>query len=198
MKYRTLVADPPWPYPDRDRFPGVATGGHISHGVRTPRGAVVRKSLPYPSMTVRDLCNLPVRGLAERDARLFLWATSSFLPVAFEVLTAWGFSYRQTLVWDKRPNINPLGGSVAPNAAEFLLVGVCGSPELIARWPASVISARKARTTHSVKPEVFIDMVETVSPPPYVELFSRRHRMGWDVHGFESANTAQWPEAVNG
>lgn len=49
------------------------------------------------------------------------------------------------------------------------------------RWP---------RGAHSAKPEAFIDMVEQVSPPPYVELFSRRHRLGWDVHGNESAGTA--------
>lgn len=51
------------------------------------------------------------------------------------------------------------------------------------------------RGKHSAKPEAFIDMVEQVSPPPYVELFSRRHRLGWDVHGNESANTAQWGDA---
>lgn len=47
-----------------------------------------------------------------------------------------------------------------------------------------------ARGSHSAKPEHFIDMVEQVSPGPYVELFARRHRLGWDVWGDQSANTA--------
>ena len=46
------------------------------------------------------------------------------------------------------------------------------------------------RGKHSQKPEHFYDMVEQVSPAPYVELFARRHRLGWDVWGDESANTA--------
>lgn len=44
--------------------------------------------------------------------------------------------------------------------------------------------------SHSSKPDHFYDLVEQVNDGPYVELFSRRHRLGWDVHGFDSANTA--------
>lgn len=189
VTYRTIVADPPWPYDEG--FAWTTYGGHLSHGVRTPKGPIEKVRLPYKSMTVRELCDLPVGSLAGKDARLFLWTTNRHLPAAFSVLEAWGFTYRQTLVWDKRPNFNPLGGSVAAIAAEFLLVAVHGSPGRLARWPCSVITARKPRSSHSVKPDVFMDMVETVSPGPYVELFSRRHRLGWDVWGDESANTAQ-------
>lgn len=52
------------------------------------------------------------------------------------------------------------------------------------------------RGKHSQKPEHFYDLVEQVSPPPYVELFARRHRLGWDVWGDESANTAEWMEVA--
>lgn len=44
---------------------------------------------------------------------------------------------------------------------------------------------------HSRKPEGAMDLIEQASPGPYVELFSRRHRLGWDVWGNESANTAE-------
>ena len=188
MRYRTIVADPPWPYPE-----GFArgVGGHPHRNGRTPRGKYLHLPLPYASMTLAQIRNLPVRDLSQTDARLFLWTTNRYLPVAFGVVTLWGFTYRQMIVWDKRPNVNPIAGSVAANAAEFLLVGTRGKPERMAIWRSSVIGARKPLTVHSVKPEVFIDFVETVSPGPYVELFSRRHRLGWDVWGEDSANTAQ-------
>jgi N6-adenosine-specific RNA methylase IME4 len=55
---------------------------------------------------------------------------------------------------------------------------------------AAIPLARKG--DHSTKPEAWLDYFEQVSPPPYVELFARRHRLGWDVWGNESANTAEW------
>lgn len=190
MKYRTLLADPPWPYSQ-----GFADGGanHLKDGkyrATAERGPIRHKQLPYKPMTLLELRALPVNDLALSDARLFLWATSRYLPTAIDLLVAWGFEYKQTLIWDKRPNVNPLAGGVAAIAAEFLLVGARGAPGMLARWPSSIVTHRKARSMHSAKPEVFIDMVETVSPGPYVELFARRHRLGWDVWGDESANTA--------
>jgi N6-adenosine-specific RNA methylase IME4 len=183
MKYRTIVADPPWQYDD-----GFATES------RTPgkwTGPTRRYVLPYPSMRVADICALPVVALSEPDARLFLWATNRYLPDALTVMAAWGFRYRQTLTWDKADS---LSGSVAPNS-EFLLVGTRGDPRRLARLPSAVIR-HAASKTHSQKPDIFIDWIEQVSPGPYMELFSRRHRLGWDVWGNESANTAQLEAAV--
>lgn len=159
-------------------------------------GEVVVKPLPYPSMTVAEIAALPVADLAEKDARLFLWTTNKYLPEALaEVLPGWGFSYRQMLVWDKRPNVNPLGGSVAPNSAEFLIVATQRSPARLARLESSIVQARKAVNTHSQKPEVFLDLVERVSPGPYLELFARRNRLGWDTWGNESLAHVEMGEA---
>jgi N6-adenosine-specific RNA methylase IME4 len=47
------------------------------------------------------------------------------------------------------------------------------------------------RGKHSAKPEAFLDMVEQMSPGPYVELFARRDRLGWDTWGNESLGTAE-------
>jgi N6-adenosine-specific RNA methylase IME4 len=49
---------------------------------------------------------------------------------------------------------------------------------------------------HSAKPEAFIDMVEQVSPGPYVELFARRARFGWDYWGDQSLGTAEMEPAA--
>jgi N6-adenosine-specific RNA methylase IME4 len=48
------------------------------------------------------------------------------------------------------------------------------------------------RGTHSEKPPAFLDLVEQVSPGPYVELFARQPRLGWDSwgHGFEWGGAA--------
>jgi N6-adenosine-specific RNA methylase IME4 len=172
-KYRTIVADPPWDYPEgfatRSRTPGKWTG------------PVRRYDLPYPSMTIQQIKALPIRDLAEGDARLFLWATNRHLPFAFGVIQAWGFRYRQTLTWKK---LDGLSGSVAPNS-EFLLVAARGAPGLIRRLPNAVIE-RSQTKTHSRKPDVFLDLVEQCSPGPYLELFARRQRLGWDTWGNEA------------
>lgn len=182
MKYRTIVADPPWPYPE-----GFVLGP--GHGVfRTHDGP-----LPYQALSLENICALPVAMLAESDCRLFLWTTNRHLFDGFRVMRAWGFRYRQTLVWHKVDANIP--ASVAPNSAEFVLVGVRGEPERRKCLPSAVLAiARKG--SHSTKPEAWMDHFEAVSPGPYVELFARRHRMGWDVHGFESANTVDWGSAV--
>lgn len=169
--YRTIVADPPWPYGN----------GFVSlPGDPRQRGhRVKRKPLPYPSMTLEEIAALPVRDLADRDCRLFLWATNRYLPDAFGVLAAWGFEYKQTLVWHKTGNPSPFGGSIAPNQAEYLLVAVRGRPPLGDRWPRSVLAAPR-EYQHSRKPDVFLDLIERASPGPYLELFARRARFGWD------------------
>ena len=178
-RYRTIVADPPWDYPE-----GFAERRGRPHKQDRDRGVVggvvISRPTPYEGMTVEEIRQMSVSGLAAKDARLFLWTTNRYLPEAFSVLQAWEFSYRQLIVWDKRPNVNPLGGSIAPNSAEFLLVAQRGTPGRQTRWLSSIVQARKARTSHSAKPDCFLDLVEQVSPGPYAELFARRARFGWD------------------
>lgn len=180
-RYRTIVADPPWDYGVDNQSPSITHGG---------KGKAQKKPFAYPTMPTEAICALPVTSLADRDARLFLWTTSRHLPDSFAVLAAWGFRYRQTLVWRKTGNPTPFGGSVAPNHAEFLLVATRGEPSVVARIKSSVIDAPAPIFGHSAKPECFLDYVEQVSPGPYLEMFSRRHRFFWDVWGNESANTA--------
>jgi len=164
--YRTILADPPWEYDD-----GFATGpGH---------GIWINRALPYSAMTSFDILTLPVWTLAADDARLFLWATNRYLPVAFGVIAAWGFKYQQTLTWHK---LDALSGSIAPNS-EFLLVGVRGSPVRRGRV-SSAVHAHAHSRTHSEKPKLFGDLIEAVSPGPYVELFARSPRLGWDSWGY--------------
>ena len=173
MRYHTIVADPPWDHSD-----GYATRS------RTPgkwQGPTRARPLPYGVMGLDAIRELPVADMAEDDARLWLWTTNRYLPDAFSVMAAWDFTYKQTLTWHKR---DAWLGSIAPNS-EFLLMGVCGSPPIKSRLASSVITASQTKT-HSRKPDVFGDLIETVSPGPYLELFARRQRLGWDTWGDEA------------
>ncbi len=177
--YRTIVADPPWEYEATPKGrPGWRRGGAVA----------TSSPLPYPSMSLGQLCDLQISELSDpAGAWLFLWTTNRYLPAAFGLAHGWGFHYRQLLVWAK-PSF-PVGGCVTANAAEYLMVARRGKAALLGRWPGgSVITAPKGAVTgsHSRKPDVFLDLVEQVSPGPYLELFARRQRLGWDTWGNEA------------
>jgi len=178
--FRCIVADPPWPYPEG-----------FTKQSRTPgkwKDKERRYYLPYDSMTIEQILALPVQDLAARDCRLWLWTTNRYLPAAFGVLAGWGFDYRQALVWHKADG--NMGGSVAPNSAEFLLVGVRGKPARLCKLKSAVWKFPQGKR-HSQKPEAFQDMIETVSDGPRLELFARRVRPGWTCWGNEvEANSA--------
>ncbi len=170
--FRSIVADPPWEYPEGFNSQPHDHDGPITHD----------KPLPYPSMTVEAICALPVGNLAAKHCRLWLWTTSRYLPAAFGVMEAWGFRYRQTLVWHKSDG--NMGGGVAPNSAEFLLVGVKGNPPI----------KKKLHREHSRKPKEWHWLVEQVDDvEPRLELFARRKRHGWHVWGNELANDVEMP-----
>lgn len=186
QKYSTIVADPPWHYPDFVSYPGTRVDRN-KEGLKGGQRRIT-KPLPYPSMTVEEICALPVVDLAERDCALWLWTTSAYLRPAFDVVEAWGFQYRQMLVWYKNTARPHLGGSVAPNHAEFLLVAKRGKPEM-GRLESSVIVCpgnSGGSPKHSRKPEVFLDLIEQASPAPRLEMFARRNRFGWSTWGNES------------
>lgn len=191
-KYRTICADPPWDYPE-----GFAIRGpRIPNAGRERTGDWERHALPYPSMSVEELAALPVPSLAEQDCRMFLWTTNRYLPASFGLLDAWGFVYRQTLVWHKT-HVN-MPASVAPNSAEFVLVATTGRPKRENTMPSAVISAGiGGRTSHSTKPELWMDYFEQVSPGPYLEMFARRTRLGWDTWGLECLNHVALGEEGN-
>ena len=180
MKYRTIVADPPWHYEGFAR----SVGGRWAAGT----SSMAARDLPYGSMTVWEIAALPVAGWADKHCRLFLWTTSRYLRDAFLICDAWGFKYAQTLVWHKTGNPTPFGGSVAPIHAEFILVAAKGKPPRLESLPSSVLAVdtNPAVLEHSQKPEAFLDYFEAISPGPYLEMFSRRARLGWDTWGNEA------------
>jgi N6-adenosine-specific RNA methylase IME4 len=176
VKYRTIVADPPWHYDSWPTSPARIPHGEVFDGRRTP--------IKYPTLTVEEIRALPVFHLAEPDAHLYLWTTNRYLRESFNVLDSWGFRYAQTLIWCKTPMGKGPGGAFAQNA-EFVLFARRGSLAHLEKqdgvwfnWPRTAV--------HSKKPEAFMDMVERVSPAPRLEMFARRQRLGWDTWGDEA------------
>jgi N6-adenosine-specific RNA methylase IME4 len=146
--------------------------------------------LPYPTMPLDEIQRLPVASLAERDAHLYLWTTNAFLEAAFAVARGWGFTPSTTLVWAKNPMGVGLGGAWAITT-EFIIFARRGSLKATSRVERTWFNwirqyDETGKSGHSAKPDAFLDLVEQVSPGPYIELFSRRARLGWDTWGDEA------------
>ena len=138
----------------------------------------------YPTLPLDEIKQIDVP--AADNAVLFLWAVSSRLPEALEVLNAWGFTYKTSLVWVK----DSIGlGTWVRHRHEHLLIGRRGThpaPEPEDR-PDSVITA--PRTRHSEKPGCVYELLEHAYPTASkLELFSRRARHGWTAWGNQVEN----------
>jgi N6-adenosine-specific RNA methylase IME4 len=133
-------------------------------------------------MTVDEIASMPVADVAEKDAHLYLWTINAHLEAAYDVARAWGFRPATLLTWCKAPMGLGLGGTFC-NTAEFCLFARRGTLNAKCRVDRTWWQWKRGR--HSAKPEAFQDMVETVSPGPYLELFARRLRLGWTVWGNE-------------
>ena len=169
--YRTIVADPPW---------------DINYNGRVGVGRPGTPGLPYSTMGLDEICAMPVGALADADAVLWLWITAPLnrAGAGLRVAQAWGFRVTGEFVWDK-PGLGV--GRIPRTCHEILLVAKRGDARL--NGPLNIRSVQQWPTGgHSVKPQAFFDLVEQVSPGPYVELFARAPRLGWDHwgHGYES------------
>jgi N6-adenosine-specific RNA methylase IME4 len=175
--YRVVVADPPWDY------------GQMKPRTQAHRGGNPQSH--YATMTVGAICALPVADLADTDAALFLWVTNPKLPLGFAVMDAWGFKYQTTLTWIKTRQDGGVDrggmGFYFRGATEHVLFGTRGRFQIDtgAREPNIFMAPRQG---HSAKPEALQDAIERISDGPYVELFARRERMGWDTWGNEALN----------
>lgn len=193
--YRTIVADPPWPFQ--------WSGGK---GGRRRR----ETELGYKTMTVEEICALGdwVKTLVDpTGCNLFLWVTDEMLAEGngMKVARAWGFVRSgPSIVW-RKPNF---GTGLFPRPQHEQIL-VCRLPKTKNTWlpGANRIGSvhdwkqdysLNGGKRHSRKPEGFLDLVKRVSPPPHLEMFARRNRLDeWDTWGNEAMNHVD-KEAVNG
>jgi N6-adenosine-specific RNA methylase IME4 len=187
VKYRTIVADPPWDHSDGTGF----NYGAQAHGGKHTPVAPHATFPPYEPLTLEEIAALPVPDLAERDAHLYLWTTQRYLRPSFDIVAGWGFTVSATLTWCKAP-MGFMGGAFR-SSTEFCHFARRGSlahktqaPTRWFTWPRVGWTQADPSSKHSRKPEAFLDLVESVSPGPYLELFARRQRLGWDTWGDEA------------
>jgi len=169
MKYQIIYADPPWGY----NFPGTRKA----------------KNKDYSLMKTKDICNLPVKDLADDNAVLFIWVIWNKLEDALKVIDAWGFTYKScAFTWVKKNKKTEslfwgMGMWTRQNS-EVCLIAIKGKPQ---RKSASVHSVIESKIqAHSQKPqEARKRIVELCGDLPKIELFARTQAQGWDVFGNE-------------
>lgn len=180
--YRTIVADPPWPFVWR-----AGAGGRRARAT----------TLGYTTMSVDDIAALPVGELAGPDAHLYLWVTRDLFRegIGVRVARAWGFEPCAEIIW-RKPNFGT-GAFPRPGHEPLLICRRGGLPYAGPRNVHSVQDWRQhyecnGGKQHSRKPTAALDVVESASPGPYVELFCRTPRLGWDSwgHGYEIGASA--------
>ncbi len=170
--YRCVVADPPW-------TPALGSTWKTRYTDKA------RPQKHYETLTVEEISKMAPTTAPQ--SHLWLWVLNQHVDWGYVVARAWGFEPWQMLTWCK-PGLGT--GQFQSNTESVL---VCrkgprqGNPFGKTRgtwfnWP---------RGRHSEKPAEFFDLVEQVSPGPYLEMFARTERSGWDSHGNEVQATDQ-------
>jgi N6-adenosine-specific RNA methylase IME4 len=165
-QFSTIYADPPWAYQNQ--------------GTRGATSGIYK--VKEWKMTLEELSELPIPALTAENAHLHLWTTNAFLPDSFNLIEAWGFEYKSVFVWVK-PQLGI--GNYWRVSHEFLMLGTKGKNITFPDNAAEKSWRELRRGKHSQKPEEIAEILEKVSPGPYLELFARRPRKGWTVWGNE-------------
>ena len=175
MKYQVILADPPWTYADK------ASAGN--------RGACFK----YPLMTTEDIMDLRVKGklikdITADDCVLFMWVTLPKLNEVFDVIKAWGFTYKTgAFTWVKKTKKGKvfigMGRWTRANA-ELCLLATKGKPKRFDAGIRQIIETVPEK--HSKKPdETRLRIERLCGKVPRIELFARQKTRGWAVFGNE-------------
>lgn len=171
-KYGVILADPPWSFRN---WSAKGTGRNaVSH---------------YDCLDFSALAALPVADLAADDCALFLWATDPLLPRALELIEAWGFEYKTVAFYWVKLNsaakhdgdyFTGLGYWTRANPEQCLLA-TRGKPSRQAKDVRRLVVEK--RREHSRKPDCVRERIERLVAGPYLELFARETKHGWDRWG---------------
>jgi len=184
-KYQIILADPPWKY---------------SSDPNSKRGIWGLANQHYKTMTIKDICDLPVSKIADKNCMLFLWVTFPNLQNGLDVVKAWGFEYKTTVfVWIKnsktkiKPKKYGLGWYSRSNC-EIVLLGRKGKFERKSACVQQIITT--SIQEHSKKPnEVRNRILQLCGDLPRIELFARQKIPNWDAWG-DSPNLQNQPLEV--
>ena len=185
-KYSTILADPPWQFANR-------TGKMAPEHKRLNR---------YATLTLQEIKELPVPLMVNEKSHLYLWVPNALLKEGLEVMAAWGFQYKTNIIWHKiRKDGGPDGRGVGfyfRNTTEIILFGVRGQFRTLGPGRRQVNIIKTQKREHSRKPDELYEIVEACSAGPYLELFARGKRKGWDQWGNEvDGYVPSWPTYPN-
>jgi N6-adenosine-specific RNA methylase IME4 len=175
-QYRTLVVDPPWSYGNKSgrQRPGYAD-----------------RSLTLEQIAAFDI----PRWVPSDDggSHLYLWVTDAYAGEVYPIVRRWGFEPKTWLIWVK----DRIGmGNYFRHQHEACVFAVRGQLRLKRLDASTVFTAPVTR--HSEKPDAFYSLVESCSPGPYLDIFARRRRAGWDVFGDEADPTVAYQTRLDG
>lgn len=168
-KYNIIYADPPWKYNDK--------------------GCQGAAEKIYPTMTVKEMTELPINKIANNDCILFMWATYPKIKEALDLMEKWGFTYKSIAFQWVKQNKSGNGyffglGRWTRGNTEPCLIGIKGKPKRISANVGQLIIS--PLRNHSQKPEETREKItELVGDLPRIELFARQHADGWDCWGNE-------------
>jgi N6-adenosine-specific RNA methylase IME4 len=171
--YGTILADPTWQFTNR-------TGKMAPEHKRLNR---------YSTLSIKEIKELPVQLAAAENAHLYLWVPNALLPEGIEVLKAWGFEYKTNIIWHKiRKDGGPDGRGVGfyfRNTTEMILFGIKGRLRTLSPGRSQVNIIKSQKREHSRKPDELYEVIRNCSPGPFLELFARGKKEGWDQWGNE-------------
>jgi len=172
-RFGTILADPPWLFQNR-------TGKVAPEHKRLYR---------YQTMTNEEIAKMPIGQVSLPESHLYLWVPNALVLTGLEVMQSWGFTYKTNLVWYKvRKDGGPDRRGVGfyfRNVTELVLFGVRGNLRTLppGRRQENILISQKRE--HSRKPDELYPIIEACSPGPYLELFARTQRVGWQTWGNE-------------
>lgn len=203
MKYKLLYVDPPWKF---------AVWSDLGKG-RSPEAH-------YDCMSLEELENFPLGDYAEENSFILMWTTDPMIPYSLRVMRRWGFEYRGlAFLWLKLNKKIELGNTTNRYAGLFTglgywtranpepcILGVRGSPETKSGSSPDPVVLCSERREHSRKPDECYELIEKNFYGPYLEVFARTERPGWDAIGNEKTlfkegekvSTRRWPSNLKG
>lgn len=167
-KYQIIYADPPWK---------LKAGTPNLH--KKKQG---NRELLYPTLAIQEIKDLPIQGIVDNDAVLFLWTTNKYIESSYSIARCWGFEPSTMLVWCKKPKGRGLGGTFGMST-EYLLFCRKGSYKAKSRHWSTWFEEKRGK--HSQKPQFARDIIEKCFDGKKIELFARTKTKGWDVWGNE-------------
>lgn len=158
-KIRTIVMDVPWP-------------------IQEMKLKKYSLSVPYKTMSIDEISNLPISQIADDNCILFFWTTHTFLPHSFDIIKKYGFKYYCTLSWNKVSGLTHQGFF---RVTEFVLVAYKGKLTDTIKEKGKAIPClfKEAKGSHSSKPIIFDDIVIRSTYEPRMDIFARKKKFGF-------------------